>query len=199
MVNPSKIDRNQENLNTFFLEGIRENNSAVIEQIFDRFRPGIRQHIQRNSGSREDADDIFMDALEVIFRKVKTNSLELNCAFYTYLFEICKRLWLKKIRKKKLKNEVRIETWQASTMGEEPVIEMEKTERYGLYREKFELLQEDCRKILDLHLIQNRPMVEIARMMGHKSAGYTYKRKHICKERLKDMIRADQRFEELKP
>lgn len=198
MLQRLRTNRNKTELNTFFLRGIRQNDSAVIEQIFERFRPGIRRHIRRNGGTTEDADDIFMDALEVIYRKVKTDALELTCAFYTYLFEICKRLWLKKLRRKKFQSGVTIDEWPVSTMSEEPKIEMGKTERYQLYQEKFKQLQEDCQRILDLHLIQKKPMNEIARIMGHASAGYTRKRKHVCKERLKEMIRADRRFEELK-
>lgn len=193
-----KTNRNNVQHNDYFLGGIRQNDSAVIEVIFDQFRPGIRRHIRQNGGTVEDADDIFMDALEVIYRQVKTDSLTLTCAFYTYLFEICKRLWLKKLRRKKFQSGVTIDDWPVSSMGEEPKIEMETMERYRLYQDKLLQLQEDCRKILDLYLVQHKSMNEIALIMGYAGEGYARKRKHLCKERLKELIRMDRRFEELK-
>ena len=75
--------------------------------------------------------------------------------------------------------------------------EMDKRERLKLYREKFQLLGEDCRKILTL-FYDGVKMDEIADKMGFASAGYAKKRKHRCKEKLVALITEDDRFNELK-
>lgn len=75
--------------------------------------------------------------------------------------------------------------------------EMDKRERLKLYQEKFQLLGEDCQRILTL-FYNGIKMDEIAQKMGFASAGYAKKRKHKCKEKLVALITADERFNELK-
>lgn len=184
--------------NEDYLIGIRQHDSYILESIFSDYLPGIEYHITSNSGTKEAAKDIFMDALEAIYRKVKAGDFELSCAFYSYLFEVCKRMWLKKLRQKKHQSGVTTDDWQVLTLGEFPEEVLEQTERFRLYREKFAQLGEDCRKILHWFLIENKGMGEIASLMGFKSEGYARKRKFQCKEKLTELIRNDDRFEELK-
>ena len=184
--------------NQYYLKGLLKNDSKVIDSIFQQYLPGIQNYIIQNKGTKQAAEDIFMDALEVIFRKLKADDLKLTCSFYTYLFEICKRLWWKKLRRKRTENRVTNMDWPVSIAGEEPLKAMEDQEQYQLYKEKFALLNEGCQQILELFLIQQKSMQEITTILGFKSEGYSRKKKHNCKEKLKKLIREDKRFSSLK-
>lgn len=181
-----------------YLEGILTHDGSVLRSIFHEFLPGIQRHILSNNGTLEEGEDVFMDALEVIYRKVKDGKLELISSFYTYLFEICKRLWLKKLRRKKFHSKVTIDDWKVLKLGEEPKELIEQTERFKLYREKLNLLRDDCQKILRLALIEKKSMKEIAAIMDYSGESYARKRKFQCKEKLLELIRKDARFKELK-
>ena len=75
--------------------------------------------------------------------------------------------------------------------------QMEKTERYQLFRDKFQDLGADCRQIMTL-FFEKRAMSDISKIMGHGSEGYTRKRKHQCQHQLIELIKGDPRFDELK-
>ena len=182
----------------YYLKGILDNDRKVIKEIFDQYLPGIQKHIIQNGGTAEAAKDIFMDALEVVFRKLRTDGLNLSCSFYTYLFEIAKRLWLKQLRNKKSMKRVTSAPWLVSIEEDEPLRHITENEQYKLFRDKFQKLSPGCREILSLFLYERKSMQEITKLLNFGSEGYTRKRKHNCKEKLKKLIRNDKRYSSLK-
>ncbi len=184
--------------NEDYLNGIRNHDPDILQHILIEFFSGIEYHIVSNNGTKEEAHDIFMDALEIVYRKVKKGDFEISCAFYTFVFAVSKNLWLKRLRGKKYQSRVTTDDWEVLKLGDYPAQAIEKTERFKLYREKFALLGEDCRKILGWFLLENKNMKEIASLMGFKSEGYARKRKFQCKEKLTELIKQDVRFVELK-
>lgn len=183
--------------NEWYLNGIIQRNDAVIGIIFQEYLPMVSSFIIANGGNQEDSKDIFMDAMEALFRQLQFKPLLLTCSFSTYLFEICKRLWLKKIRRKKFESKVTIDNPVVSNISDEVVPYLEQTEQYKLLREKFALLLADCQKVLTLSWQTDKSMEEIANEMGWTYA-YVRKRKHQCKEILVASIKDDSRFAELK-
>jgi RNA polymerase sigma factor (sigma-70 family) len=180
-----------------YLQGLKNQTLEVLQEIYDNYFPSIKGHIINNSGKEEDAEDVFHDALIVIYRKVKDDSLELTSSFHTYFFAICKNLWLKKLNRKKRQSRVTIEDAEVLTMENDTEKAIETTERFALYREKFQLLGEDCQKLLQLYF-EKKNMKEIANTMGFGSEGYARKRKFQCKEKLTKLIQSDDRFNELR-
>ena len=184
--------------NTWYLEGINKRSSEVLEAIFADFFPMIKNHIIKNSGDEAAAQDVFMDAIEVIYRKVQQDKLTLTSKFSSYLFAICKQLWLNVLRKhKKINKRVTIDDPVVSNKVEELSEHFETTERYKLMREKFHLLSESCKQLLNLSWHSNQNMQEIAKKMSF-TYGYALKRKHQCKTKLVELVRKDSRFKDLK-
>lgn len=79
------------------IEGIRQKDSKVISYIYKSCYPTISHLIHSNAGNAEDVQDVFQDAMVVLYKKLKEDDFDLYCAFGTYLYSICKRLWLKKL------------------------------------------------------------------------------------------------------
>ncbi len=180
-----------------YLKGIKQNNPTLIRHIYDTFFPRILNYIQKNDGNTEDAEDIFADTMEIIFRKVSKDELILHCAFYTYFFEVCKRLWSKVNRRRKNYNAL-INRTGLSDICESISHTFEERERYNLYKEKFKELSANSQKVLLLAIIEKKSMAEIASVMGYKSTGYARKRKHQCLQKLLTLIRKDRRYMELR-
>jgi len=191
---PGKITTTNEAI----LDGIRQHSTPVLKAVFEECLPVVKRFVIKNSGTAEDAEDVFMDALEVVYQKVKKGELNLTCAFCSYLFAICKNLWLKKLHKRKLENRVILNEWEESILGEEPTVEMEEMERMVFFRERICLLEKDCQRVLYLSLVEDLSMENIAKEMGYSSAGYARKKKSICKKKLKELIRGDSRYDEFK-
>ena len=180
-----------------YLQGLKNQTVEVLQEIYDNYFPSIKAHVSNNSGNVADAEDIFHDALIVVYRKVKENMLELSSSFHTYLFAISKNLWLKRLNRKKRQSGVTIEDAEVLKLENNAEQEIEITERFALYREMFQLLGEDCQKLLQL-FFEKKNMEEIAKAMGFGSEGYARKRKFQCKDKLTKLIKSDSRFNELK-
>jgi len=177
-----------------YLEGIKSGDSKVLRSIKTNFFPGILNYVEANNGNHADAQEVYMDGIVVIYRKVKEGRLELTSSFYTYFYAVCKRIWMKKLSRNKNK-EVTISENEA-LISENIDTPLEKTEQFKLYREKFAKLGKDCQKVLTL-FFEKVKMEEISRRMGFASANYAKKRKSICKGKLVQLIESDPRYLEL--
>lgn len=177
------------------LEGIKEHDNTVLEFIYYKFFKEIRQYIYVNTGSEEDAKDIFQEAIIVIYNRVKKNNLDLTCSFNTYLYSVCRILWLKQLKRKR--QIIENEEFSESEVNNEDLEAMIKDhEKYGLYEYHFKKLGDDCKKILKL-FFKNRPLKEIAEIMGYSSENYAKKKKYQCKQYLVKCIMEDPKYKEL--
>ena len=186
--------------NEYYLKGLKNQNSGVIQQIFKEFLPPITALVKGNNGTGEDAKDVFMYGIEVIYKKVKDDELELTASFLTYLYQICKNKWLKQLRKKKPDARVTIEEPMVSNRmtTEQDNLFTELSERQQLFREMFLLLHKDCQKVLNLSWHSDKSSQAISEELGWTYA-YLRKRKHNCKEQLIQLVKEDPRYPELTP
>ena len=166
----------------------------VLDFIYDNYFYRIQTFINRNSGTDEDAQDVFQDAILVIFQKLRKEEIVLNCSFGTYLYSICRLLWLKQLKMKSQKKAFIEESEETVKLDDTLDIIHEKNERYNLYLEHFNKLSYNCQKILELFLARIA-LKEIAKILGLKSEQYVKKRKHICKEKLVGSVKNDPKFE----
>ena len=185
--------------NEELLVGIQQNNSVILRFIYNNYYGKINSFIKSNSGDENDANDIFQESIIIIYRKIKDKSLILkDASFETYLYSVCRLLWLKQLDKRK-KNIVKVEEIHqfADTAYDDDLIEVsKKNERYKLYQEHFSKLGEDCQKILRM-FFDKVPLKEVADKMGFASESYAKKRKHQCKEYLVRSIKQDREFKNI--
>ena len=82
------------------LTGLRKRDNRVLQFIYKNSFNPVKQLVIHNAGSDSDAEDIFQDALIIIFKKIKEESdFKLTAAFNTYIYSIARLLWLKHLRK----------------------------------------------------------------------------------------------------
>ncbi len=179
------------------LSGLKVQDRSVVNYVYKEFFPTIKYLITTNSGSEIDAEDVFQDALVIIFKKVRSDDLILTSSFKTYLYSVCRNLWLQRLDKKAFSSEF----LELENLNElQDTIQFEFTdnenEKYKLFQQHFLELGEDCQKVLKLFL-QKVPLKEIADLMGFKSEKYAKTRKFMCKEKLKQQIINDPRFKKL--
>ena len=175
------------------VQGLKERDTKVLDYIYENYYQQIKVFISRNRGSEEDAKDIYQDALLVIYQKATKNNLTLSCSFNTYLYSVCRLLWLKQLEQNK-QQKMFTEDTNAWIELDSSILEIiELNERYVLYQDHFQKLSFSCQKVLELFLA-GIPLKEIANILGFKSEQYAKKRKHLCKEKLISSIKSDPEF-----
>jgi RNA polymerase sigma factor (sigma-70 family) len=178
------------------LEGLQNRDTDVLDYIYRNFFNQIKAFITQNCGNEEDAKDIYQDAILVIYQKTRKNNLTLNCSFNTYLYSVCRLLWLKRLETRKVQKTLIEESAKFIELDDEVTNVYLTNERYKLYQDHFKRLSYNCQKILELFLARIQ-LKEIARILRLKSEDYVKKRKHQCKEKLIVNIKSDPRFKEI--
>jgi len=178
------------------LEGIIDGDPQVLKLIYTENFPGIRHYVFLNSGNEDDAKDIFQESLILLYNKIKSPDFILSSSLGTYLYSICRFVWLKELSSRK--KYVIIENEDLSIISDEKeIIEiLERNERLSLYREKYKELSDDCKRVLKMFL-NNIPTKEITQAMGYRSDQHTKNRRFRCKKSLINKIQECDKFKEL--
>ncbi len=178
------------------IESFKAGDKRVIQEIYDQLFPALQQWVKQNSGTGQDAEDIFQDAMVAAFRKAQEPSFQLNHELKTYIFAIGKKLWLQRIRRQGV--HARYEQF-LSTKSDVEDLEavIEEQESLELYRWYFNKLDEACKKLLTF-VFRGKSMAEIKEIFRFPSDAYTRKKKFRCKNDLIKMISTDSRYHELK-
>ncbi|MBW8333852.1 MAG: sigma-70 family RNA polymerase sigma factor [Prolixibacteraceae bacterium] len=184
--------------NLELLNGILRNDTIVLQFIYKNFYSKINFFIKKNNGDDDDANDIFQEAIIIIYRKLKANELVLDCTFETYLYSICRFLWLKQLEKRKIEKENIKDNHEFNDELYDDSLEKvtDLNDRYRLYQKHFSNLGKDCQKILQLYF-DKVPLKTIAQMMGFKSEKYAKKRKFSCKEYLIKSVKQDLEYKNI--
>ena len=180
--------------NAEYLKGIAKNDLIVLKKIYKESLPEVVKYVKRNSGTLDDAKDVFQEGILVIYKKVNEDSLELTTRFHVYLFMVCKRIWLKKLRKKGNK-EVPFEDVLEFSFEDNFEEQFIKTRKWQLFNKKFQSLTDECRKVLKM-LFNGNSSKEIAAVMGY-TEDYAKRKKYKCKISLANLIKNDPEFKNL--
>ncbi|MBL7866792.1 MAG: sigma-70 family RNA polymerase sigma factor [Flavobacterium lindanitolerans] len=182
----------------FYIEGLLQNDSAVIKSIYKNFVPKVKNYIRTNSGDDDNAADVVQEVLVTIYHQAKTKGLQLTCPFEAYFFLLCKRKWLNELKKPSNKG-VTINDNILSTDESvyELVLQSESfDERQSLFDEMFRKLGEKCQEVLKLSFVL-KTMEEVARQLN-VTYGYVRKKKSLCTGQLTEMIQQSNRYKSLK-
>jgi RNA polymerase sigma factor (sigma-70 family) len=157
----------------------------------------IEAFVMHHSGTREQARDVFQDAMLIAYRRIRKGELELRCKFSTYLYGICKKIWLQERKKyllhaEKLRQQV--QTVQEPEPDEDPLLEKQMKD---LFNKHFKQLSKDCQKILILSF-SDHSVEEIRKAMDYKDLHHAADRKYRCKKSLIKRIIQDPLFKRLK-
>jgi len=183
--------------NEELLNGILRNDNVILQHIYKNFYYKVNLYIKKNSGNDEDANDVFQEAIIVVYRKLKANDLIINCAFETYLYSVCKFIWFKQLARVKSEKEMMVESVVFESEFDHDFSELvEKNERFKLYQKHFQMLGSDCQKLLQL-FFDKVPLKQIAQIMGFSGEKYVKKRKFKCKEYLVTSIKQDVSFKKI--
>ncbi|MBN1115820.1 MAG: sigma-70 family RNA polymerase sigma factor [Bacteroidales bacterium] len=181
------------------LKGILRHDNLILQYIYKEYYYKVSFFIKKNQGSEDDANDVFQEAIIVIYRKLKENDLIFDkSSFHGYLFSVCRFLWLKQLEKRKIEKDKLNDTlpYQDDLYDDNLVEIVEKNDRYSLYQKHFKTLGSDCQKLLQL-FFDKVPLKDIARIMGYKGEKYAKTRKYKCKEILINRIKQDTEYKKI--
>ena len=170
------------------LKGLADNDKQAIETIYRDNFAMVQSFILNNSGSSDDARDIFQEAMIVLFEKSRSESFELSSQLKTYIYSVCRRLWLKKLNQNQ-RYTGQIENMEETIPVEEDLESHEKRNTdFTLMETAMSKIGEPCKSLLDAYYIQKKHMQEIAADFGYTNADNAKTQKYKCLMRLKKLF-----------
>jgi len=159
-------------------------NDEGLRILYTLFFPSISYFIKENSGKPEDAEDIFQEGILVLFNQIKKGELVLTCQLKTYFYSICRNLWLKVIKKRRIKT-VDIQDKEAFVDIESSTLEtIEVNEEKQAMLELLKQLGEDCQSVLTYFYYERIKMKEIAIRMNFANDQVARNKKVKCLKQL---------------
>ena len=169
------------------IQGMLLGHRQAFEQLYKLHYPPVRTMILRNSGSEEEAKDIFQEAVCVLYDKVNSEEgFTLSSQLNTYLYAVSRHLWLKE-----LKRNQHVQTDSEAELEDEVALELdlalhlEKEKQFERMQTSLDHLGEPCRSLLMDFYLEDLSMEEIRIKHGYTNTDSAKNQKYKCLQRLK--------------
>jgi RNA polymerase sigma factor (sigma-70 family) len=170
------------------LKGLITNDKNAIETIYKENYSMVQALVVNNSGSTDDARDIFQEAMIVLYEKAKTGSFELNCQLKTYMYSVSRRIWLKRLQQSQKYTSGIVNMAEVVPVEEEVENHEQKNAEFQLMEKAMMSLGEPCKSLLEAYYLQKKSMTDIAGSFGYTNAENAKNQKYKCLMRLKKIF-----------
>ncbi len=145
----------------------------------DNFVP-VASWIVRHGGTREDAKDVFQDALIIYYEKSRENDFEITKSPAAYIFGVARNLWRKKIRNSSETQSIgdSIEVQDAADLSADPERLLAVLQRTG----------NRCLELLTSFYYDQLPLDKIAETFGLSSLHSASAQKYKCLEKVRRVV-----------
>lgn len=179
-----KGDTNEQAL----LKGLAHNDSKAVEIIYKENFNMIQSFILNNNGSYDEARDIFQEAMIALYEKSQTDSFVLTCQIKTYLYSICRRLWLKRLQQMG-RFTGSVDGFEETVAVEEDLETHEKRNaEFAIMDRALNSLGEPCKSLLQGYYLKKMDMNALAAEFGYTNADNAKNQKYKCLMRLKKLF-----------
>lgn len=165
------------------LEGVRKGESKAFREFYVAYFGMVRYMIVNNSGTEDEAKDVFQEAMVLLYEKANDENFVLSSSLKTWIYAVCRNKWLKQLEKKK-KNS-RFTDFEHFDAVEE--MEEESNSVHEVLRTSMSRLGVGCRKILLLFYYFKKSMDEIATELNYTNADNAKAQKYKCIQKLKTL------------
>ncbi len=183
-INLLKAEINEQAL----LKGLAQNDSKAVEALYKSHFAMIQHFVLNNNGSFDDARDLFQEAMITLYEKVQSDSFVLSCQIKTYLFSICKNLWLKRLQQMSKYN-APLSTEEESIAVEADLEAFQKKDAaFSIMNRALNSLGEPCKSLLEGYYLNKKGMQALADDFGYTNADNAKNQKYKCLMRLKKLF-----------
>lgn len=175
------------------LLGLADGSDEALLQLYRRYFPMVLHFVTGNSGSEDEAKDVYQETLIVLYEKVRSGSLELHCQLKTYIYSVARRLWLKQLAHKSRFMVNDTETLLGDSdavrqIGDDLTDHEERDRQFDLMADSLDRLGEPCRTLLEDFYIRQLSMQDITEKFGYTNADNAKTQKYKCLMRLKKLF-----------
>jgi RNA polymerase sigma factor (sigma-70 family) len=170
------------------LKGLVNNDSKAIDTIYKDNFSMVQAFITNNNGSYDDARDIFQEAIITLYEKAKSESFVLTCQIKTYVYSVCRRLWLKRLQQMGRYVSAGDGLEETVPVEEDLEIHEKRNADFAIMDRALNSLGEPCKSLLEAYYVHKKGMTGIAADFGYTNADNAKNQKYKCLIRLKKLF-----------
>ncbi len=164
------------------LERISRGDERILDHLYKKYYQMMVRIVLSNSGTEEEAKDVYQEALLIFWQKAASGQLVLTSKISTYLYSICLNQWRRELdRKSRFSGE--------EADGEE-FQDHEEKERLKIVKACIEELSDVCKNILMYYYFDGLSMQDIAEKMYFANTNTAKTKKYKCKKKLDSLIKS---------
>lgn len=171
-------------------------NDEAMSHLYALMYRKVVLFIQKNSGSEQDADDIFQDALIVFYKLAKASRLDEISNIHAYFFSICRNLWFKTLKKNQRVTKL-TEEYNALPEAARQITALLSGEKSALLEQLLHSIGEGCQKVLVYYYYDRLKMKEIMKRLNFSSEQVAKNKKSSCIKKLKEIVKSNPGLVEL--
>ncbi len=169
------------------IQGLKGNIAGAYKGLYKEYFGMVNHFVLKNSGSDEDAKDVFQETMVALFEWVHQPNFKLQAALSTLIYSIARNIWLKQLRGKK--SNARVKDFEQYTKIEDEEFSQAQEEKISLLEKALDKLGEPCRGILHRFYYLKASMKEIALAYNYTNPEHAKAQKFKCVQRLKALAK----------
>ena len=173
------------------LEGLANQDKSSIERIYKNNFQMVQNLVLNNRGTPEDAADIFQEAMIVLYDKSLNPEFQLSCQLKTYIYSVCRRIWLKKLQQEQRLGLQTDDFEQVIPVDEDLEGYEKKQASFTIMENAMSKIGEPCKSLLEAYYINKKQMQQIAMEFNYTNADNAKTQKYKCLVRLKKIFFAE--------
>jgi RNA polymerase sigma factor (sigma-70 family) len=159
-----------------------------VNNIYKENRKVIFNLVLKNSGNKSDAADVLQEGVIALWQNSKKENFVLTATVNTYLYSICKNIWLQKLKKRGIYVSLNPNSSSADLSDQSLAVIMEKEKSFNLLEESILMLGNTCQQILKLFYFEKKSMDDVAQIIGLNNAKTAKSKKYKCLQQLKNKM-----------
>ncbi|TKC06131.1 RNA polymerase sigma factor [Pedobacter frigoris] len=168
--------------------GILNNSEDALNRLYAGYFPMVLQFILNNNGDEDDAKDVYQEGIIVLYNKIKSGNFELSSKLKTYIYSVCRRIWLKKLSQQSRKTSNIADFEDIIAVEDEVEQHEEKDRQFEKMQSALVHLGEPCKTIIQDFYINNLSMQDICEKFGYTNTDNAKTQKYKCLQRLKKLF-----------
>jgi RNA polymerase sigma factor (sigma-70 family) len=177
-----------EHADALILDRIRSGDEEALVVLFESNRHPILSFVSKNSGSRDDADDLLQEALVILWERVRSGRFEHRSRLSTFIYAVARNLWSQRLRRKGHEVSAEIDPEEHPDLSPSVLEMMIEAEHVSTVRDALQKIGEQCRNLLLLFYWEELSMNEIAERLGFANAETAKAKKYQCKKSLEKVL-----------
>ncbi len=159
----------------------------ALNELYSDLYPKIESFILKNGGDKDEAADIFQDAVLIFYKQVKKEKFKEDNPISGFVFTVSRNLWYNRIKRKNRSYE--LSDYEYNLPNDKNIMDDLLTdERESNINQLLSYMEEKCREILIYSIFYKFSMKAISKKMGFSSEDVAKTKNYKCKKKLMKVL-----------